>query len=102
MQLKIVREAPTVAARRLQIYRDVEDVIAAALKRELGSGRELAAQLSASALMAGLAAVEAAAARTAVRCTRPGRRADPRRDDRLRGGRPGHQVVTTRTAPGVW
>jgi AcrR family transcriptional regulator len=62
VQLELAREAPTVAARRLQIYRDIEDVIAAALERELGPEHQLAARMSAASLMAGLAAIEGAAA----------------------------------------
>ena len=62
MQRKLAREAPTVAARRLQIFRDIEDVIAAALERELDPQHQLAARLSAASLMAGLAAIEEAAA----------------------------------------
>ena len=62
VQRKLAREAPTVAARRLQIFRDIEDVIAAALERELDPQHQLAARLSAASLMAGLAAIEEAAA----------------------------------------
>jgi AcrR family transcriptional regulator len=60
LQLRLRREAPSVAARRLQIYSQLEGVIAAALEAELG--QELAARLSAAALMGGLNAVEATAA----------------------------------------
>ena len=62
VQMALAREAPTVAARQLQIYREIEDVIAAALERELGPEHGLAAHLSAASLMAGLAAIERAAA----------------------------------------
>lgn len=62
VQRKLAREAPTVAARRLQIFRDIEDVIAEALERELGPEQQLAARLSAASLMAGLTTLEEAAA----------------------------------------
>jgi len=62
LQVRLRREAPTVAARRLQLYREIEGLIAAALERELGPGEQLAARLSAASLMAGLIAVETAAA----------------------------------------
>jgi len=58
LQRRLRQEAPTVAARRLQLYSALEDVIAAALERELGPERRLAARLSAATLMGGLASVE--------------------------------------------
>ncbi len=58
LQQRLRKEAPTVAARRLQLYGMLEDVIATALERELGPERRLAARLSAATLMGGLAAVE--------------------------------------------
>jgi AcrR family transcriptional regulator len=60
LQLRLAREVPGVGARRLQIYRRVEDVIAGALRRELG--QELAATLAASSLIAALRAMEETAA----------------------------------------
>jgi AcrR family transcriptional regulator len=61
-QLRLREESPTVAARRLQISKGLEDVIAAALEAELGPGKHLAARLSAATLIGGLTAVEEAAA----------------------------------------
>src|SRR5262245_5447533 len=62
LQQRLRAEAPTVAARRLQLLGSIEDVIAEALNVELGPGRELAAQLTASGLVGGLNAVELTAA----------------------------------------
>src|SRR4051794_34818370 len=62
VQLRLRREAPSVAARRLQLFRELEDVIAAALERELGPEHQLAGRLTAASLMAGLNAIEDAAA----------------------------------------
>src|SRR5918997_4830188 len=62
VQLRLVREVPVVRARRLQIYGDLERVIARALEAELGSDEPLAAELAAGALMAGLRIVEETAA----------------------------------------
>src|SRR5690242_2165058 len=62
LQLRLREEAPTVAARRLQISDALEDVIAEALEAELGPERELAARLTAATLMGGLDAVEKRAA----------------------------------------
>jgi AcrR family transcriptional regulator len=62
LQLRLGREAPAVAARRLQLDRQIEDVIASALERELGPRRELAARLTAASLIGGLNTVEATAA----------------------------------------
>ena len=57
----------------LQLFARIEDVIAAALERELGPEQQLAARLSAASLMAGLCAVEESRRRAAVQ-----RRAAPR------------------------
>ncbi|WP_053226444.1 TetR family transcriptional regulator [Solirubrobacter soli] len=62
LQQRLREEAPTVAARRLQLLGAIEDVITEALKLELGPGRELAAQLTAAGLIGGLNAVELTAA----------------------------------------
>jgi AcrR family transcriptional regulator len=62
LQLRLRGEAPTVAARRLQISDALEDVIAEALEAELGPERQLAARLTAATLMGGLDAVEKRAA----------------------------------------
>jgi hypothetical protein len=61
-QLRLREEAPTVAARRLQISKALEDVFAAALEAELGPEKHLAARLSAATLIGGLSTVEEAAA----------------------------------------
>jgi AcrR family transcriptional regulator len=60
VQLQLAREVPGVGARRLQIYRRVEDVIAAALRRELAD--DLGATLAASSLVAALRVMEETAA----------------------------------------
>lgn len=62
LQQRLREEAPTVAARRLQLSKALENVIAAALAAELGPGRQLAARLSAATLIGGLDAVEEGAA----------------------------------------
>lgn len=62
LQLRLGREAPGVAARRLQLYREIEGVIAESLEAELGPDRRLAAGLAAASLIGGLNAVEEAAA----------------------------------------
>jgi AcrR family transcriptional regulator len=64
LQLRLVHQVPTVAARRLRLYGDIQRVIAEALEQELGDA--LAAQLAAAALVAALGiAEEEAAARMA-------------------------------------
>ena len=60
LQLRLGREVPAVGARRLQLNRDIEAVIATALEAELGPG--LAARLAAASLIAALATIEEAAA----------------------------------------
>jgi AcrR family transcriptional regulator len=60
LQQRLRQEAPAVAARRLQLYGAIEDVIAAALEAELG--QQLPARLAAAALMGGLNAIEQSAA----------------------------------------
>ena len=62
LQQQLRAEAPTVAARRLQLLGAIEDVIAEALLEEFGPERELAARLTASGLVGGLNAVELTAA----------------------------------------
>jgi AcrR family transcriptional regulator len=56
LQLRLVREVPAVGARRLQIYGDLERVLADALEGELGE--RLPAELAAASLLAGLRIVE--------------------------------------------
>ena len=58
LQLRLGREVHAVAARRLQLYREIEDVIAAALEAELGPDKHLAARLTAGSLVAALDTVE--------------------------------------------
>jgi AcrR family transcriptional regulator len=60
LQLRLVREVPSVGARRLQIYGDLERVLADALEAELGE--RLPAELAATSLLAGLRIVEDSAA----------------------------------------
>ena len=60
LQLRLAREVPSVGARRLQIYGDIERVVADALEAELGE--RLPAELAAASLMAGLRIVEETAA----------------------------------------
>ena len=62
LQQRLVREAPLVAARRLQLYGDAERAIADSLEAELGPGQELPARLAAAALVAGLRVAEETAA----------------------------------------
>src|SRR4051794_38858021 len=58
LQLRLGREVHAVAARRLQLYRQIEDVIATALEAELGPEKHLAARLTAGSLVAALDTVE--------------------------------------------
>ena len=60
LQLRLMREVPSVGARRFQLYGDFERVLADALERELGE--RLPAELAAAALLAGLRIVEDTAA----------------------------------------
>jgi AcrR family transcriptional regulator len=62
LQRRLEREVPAVAARRLRIHRDVTDVVAERLERELGPGDRLAARLTATSLVAALEVAEEAAA----------------------------------------
>ena len=66
LQLRLAREVPAVGARRLRLYREVQDAVARALEAELGPDGHLAAQLAAASLIAALGvAEETAAARMA-------------------------------------
>ena len=58
LQLRLAREVPVVGARRLQISKAIERVIAGSLETELGPGEHLAARLAAAALMAALETAE--------------------------------------------
>jgi AcrR family transcriptional regulator len=62
LQLRLIREVPAVGARRLQLYGDIQRVIAEALEEELGPGEELAARLAAASLVAALSIAEEEAA----------------------------------------
>jgi AcrR family transcriptional regulator len=62
LQLRLGREVPAVGARRLQLNRDIEAVIATALEAELGQDKHLAARLTAASLLGALATIEEAAA----------------------------------------
>ena len=62
LQLRLGREVPSVGARRLQLSREIEAVIALALEAELGPGKHLAARLAAASLIAALNTIEEAAA----------------------------------------
>jgi AcrR family transcriptional regulator len=62
LQLRLGREVPAVAARRVRLNRDIEAVIATALEVELGPGEHLAARLAAASLVAALTTIEEAAA----------------------------------------
>ena len=58
VQRRLARAVPAVGARRLQNLREIERVVAEALERELGPGRELAARLAAASLIAALGVAE--------------------------------------------
>ena len=62
LQVRLMREEPVVAARRLRLYHDLEDVIAEALAAELDPVQQLSAQLAAAALIAALRVLEQTAA----------------------------------------
>jgi AcrR family transcriptional regulator len=62
LQLRLAREVPSVGARRLRTYQEVERLVAAALEVDLGPGRALPAQLAAAALVAALRLAEETAA----------------------------------------
>jgi AcrR family transcriptional regulator len=58
LQLRIGREVPAVGARRMQLNREIELVITAALEAELGRGERLAARLAAASLVATFSTIE--------------------------------------------
>jgi AcrR family transcriptional regulator len=62
LQLRLAREVPSVAARRLRIYGDIQSVVADAFETELGPNAHLAARLAAASLIAALGIVEETAA----------------------------------------
>jgi AcrR family transcriptional regulator len=62
LQQRLVRDVPTVGARRLQLFGAAERAIAESLAAELGRDEQLAARLAAAALVAGLRVAEETAA----------------------------------------
>ena len=62
LQRELAAEVPVVGARRVQILREAEGVIAAALEREWGPEEHLSARLAAAAIAAALMVAEEAAA----------------------------------------
>jgi AcrR family transcriptional regulator len=62
LQQRLAREVPAVGARRLQLFGAAERAIADSLDAELGLGDELAARLTAAALVASLRVAEETAA----------------------------------------
>jgi AcrR family transcriptional regulator len=71
LQLRLAREVPGVAARRLRIFREIEAAVADALERELGESEHLAARLAAASLIAALGVAEEAAAARMEETGRP-------------------------------
>jgi AcrR family transcriptional regulator len=71
LQLRLMREVPAVAARRLRLNRDLEDIIAEALVAELRFDNPLAAPLVASSLLTALRMIEETAAEQMERQNRP-------------------------------
>jgi len=80
VQRRLAREVPAIGARRAQLFRVVEEVVADALEAELGAGRRLSARLAASALVAALGVAEDAAAE---KIEREGRALDPEEIDAI-------------------
>ena len=62
VQRRLALEVPAIGARRAQLHRQVELIVGDAFAAELGPGRELAARLTAAALVAALGVAEDAAA----------------------------------------
>jgi len=62
VQRQLALEVPAIGARRAQLHRQVELIVGDAFAAELGPGRELAARLTAAALVAALGVAEDAAA----------------------------------------
>ena|SRR5215207_7036554 len=62
LQLRLAREVPSVGARRLRIYGDIQSVVADAFETELGPTAHVAARLAAASLIAALGIVEETAA----------------------------------------
>ena len=101
VQARLAREVPAVGARRLQVAKDIERVIAGALEAELGHGRHIAARLAAASLMAALDIAEESAVaqmEQQERALDPDRGdAPPRRRRHVRRGRHGgrHRPLAT-------
>jgi len=74
LQRRLAAEVPVVGARRVQILREAEDVVAAALKRDWGPEEQLSACLAAAAIAAALVVAEDVAA---ARMERDGRALGP-------------------------
>jgi AcrR family transcriptional regulator len=62
LQLRLAREVPSVAARRLQLHGGIQDAMADAFEAELGPEAHLAARLAAASLIAAFGVVEETAA----------------------------------------
>ena len=62
LQLRLAREVPSVGARRLQLFRDVERVVTGALRGNGDGAAELPARLAAAALVAAFSVAEETAA----------------------------------------
>jgi len=71
LQRRIEREVPDVAARRLQLFGAIEQVVARALQRELAPDEHLAARLAAASLIAALRVAEDDAVARMERDDRP-------------------------------
>jgi AcrR family transcriptional regulator len=74
LQRRLAAEVPVVGARRMQILREAEDVVADALKRDWGPDEQLSACLAAAAIAAALMVAEDVAA---ARMERDGRALGP-------------------------
>ena len=62
LQLRLAHEVAAVGARRLQIYRDIQNTVADAFEAELGPDARVVARLSAAALIAAFGIAEDTAA----------------------------------------
>jgi AcrR family transcriptional regulator len=71
LQLRLAREVPSVGARRLRLFRDVERIVAGALQADRDAVGELPARLAAAALVAAFAVAEEAAAERMAEGGRP-------------------------------
>ena len=71
LQLRLMREVPSVAARRLRLNRDIEDIIAEALAAEPRFDNPLAAALVASSLLTALRMIEETASEQMEQQNRP-------------------------------